>query len=155
MILVRRSLHAFSGRFVRFHDACIFCLALLFNATGLLVLLTSSLAKHCRWHQNFQLSARILHDILEFFIIWINEIPRNFQVFSRFGFSIVHFCLSLRFEASDLRFHISGHALLRSFVSSSVSSDYENPSGGLSFNKINVVKLVHASDNSRSSSTFQ
>ena len=33
--------------------------------------------------------------------------------------------------------------------------DHENPTGGFSFNKANLVKPVHASDNSRCPSTFQ
>ena len=41
------------------------------------------------------------------------------------SFSMIHFCFALRLDASDICFHISGHArcrVLRSFVSSSVSS---------------------------------
>ena len=51
-----------------------FCLALLFNAAGLPVLLASSFAWHCSWHRNFQLSTLVFHDILEFFTSWINEV---------------------------------------------------------------------------------
>ena len=39
-----------------------------------------------------------------------------------FGFSMAHFCFALRFATSDICFHISGHRVLRSFVSSQVSS---------------------------------
>ena len=37
----------------------------------------------------------------------------------------------------------------------SLLPDHENPSGGLSFNNMNPVKPVHASDNSLSPSLFQ
>ena len=91
-----------------------FCLALLFNAAGLSVLLASSFARHCSWHQNFQLSTRVFHDILEFFTSWINEVnttqfssivkPRFFDcplllffAFRRFRYIFPHrqFCFPL------------------------------------------------------------
>ena len=60
--------------FISLDNASVFRLAMLFNATGFHVLLTLKFARHCGWHRNFQLSTRILHDIFEFFIIWINEV---------------------------------------------------------------------------------
>ena len=63
-----------------------------------------------------------------------------------------------RFDQSDICFHISGHTLSGlDFVCFLVSlpPEHENPSGGLSFNKMHLVKNVHASDNSLSPSTFQ
>ena len=88
------------------------------------------------------------------------NIPRNCLALSSFGFSMAHFCfaLRLRFDASDMCFHISGHTLSGLEVVCflvSLSPDHVYPSGGLSFNKINLVKPVHASDNSLSPSTFQ
>ena len=72
MILVRRSFHAFPHRFIGFNNASVFCLALV-NATGFPVLLTLMFARHCGWHQNFQLSTRIFHDVFEFLTTRINE----------------------------------------------------------------------------------
>ena len=88
-------------------------------------------------------------NVLEFLILRINEIM------SSFGISIAHLCFALRIAASIICLHISGHTLsgleivcfLVSFL-----PDHENP---LSFNTMNLVKPVHASDNSRSSSTFE
>ena len=39
----------------------------------------------------------------------MKEIPRNLLTLSSFGFSIDHFCFSLRFDASHTSFQISGH----------------------------------------------
>ena len=88
----------------------------------------------------------------------IKKIPRKLLALSSVGFSIAHFCFSLRFDASDICFHISGHTLSGLEVVCylvSLSPDHENPSGGFSFNTVNLVKPVHASDNSLSPSTFQ
>ena len=74
MILANRSFHTLSRRFVGLNNASVFCLALLFILTYLPVLFTMSLARHRSWHGNLQLSTCILHDIVEFFIIWSNEI---------------------------------------------------------------------------------
>ena len=96
MILVRRSLHAFPHGFIGFNYATVFCVALLFNATGFPVLLTLSFAKHCGWHRN-------LNSLRVCFMISMNssssgsmkKIPRNLLAFPSFGFSIAHFCFSL------------------------------------------------------------
>ena len=88
----------------------------------------------------------------------MKKIPRNLLSFSSFGFSIAHFCFALLFAASDICFPISGHRLSGLEVVCflvNLSPDHENPSGGLSFNKMNLVKPVHASVNSLSPSTFQ
>ena len=74
MISVRRSFHAFPHRFIGLNNTSIFCLAILFNATGFPVLITLKFARHCGWHRNFQLSTRIFHDILKSLIIRINEV---------------------------------------------------------------------------------
>ena len=90
---------------VGFNKKIVFRLALLFNATSPPVLLESGFARHCSWHQNFQLSTRILHDTFEFSIIRINEVDTT-----QFS-SIVKrpLCFSLRSDASDTPFQISGH----------------------------------------------
>ena len=93
-----------------------------------------------------------------FFMVCLNssssgsmkKIPRNLLASSSFGFSMVHFCFAFRFDASDICFHISGHTSSgREVVYFLVSLllDQVYPSGGLSFNRINLVRLVHASDN--------
>ena len=103
------------------------------------------------FNEHFSLYARIRHRRDQ-------KIPRNLLALSSFGFSMIHFCLCLRFDVSDICFHISGHNLSGLEVVCflvNLSPDHENPSGGLSFNKMNLVKSVHASDNSLSPSTFQ
>ena len=108
----------------------------------------------------------ISHFLRAFFMMFLKssssglmkKIPRNFPALSSFGFSIAHCCFAFRFDASDMCFHISSHTLSGLEVVPflvSLSLDYENPTGGLSFNEINLVKPVHASDISRSASTFQ
>ena len=75
-------------------------------------------------HRNVQLSAHIFQNLLEFFVSGINEIPRNFQALSSFGFWIAHICLSLRFDASDIAFQISSQKkglVWRSFALLSVA----------------------------------
>ena len=73
MTLVRRSFHALPRSFIGLNNASVFCLALV-NATGFPALLTLKFARHCGWHRNFQLSTRILNNILRFSIIKINEV---------------------------------------------------------------------------------
>ena len=88
----------------------------------------------------------------------MTKIPHNCLALSSFGFSIANFFFALRFDASDMCFHMSDHTLSGLEVVCflvSLSPDHVYPSGGLSFNEINLVKPVHASDNSRSPSTFQ
>ena len=101
-----------------------------------------------------------------FFMILLNssssgsmkKISRNCLVISSFGVSRAHFCFALLFAASDICFHISGHTLPGLEVVCflvSLHPDHVYPLGGLSFNKMNLVKPVHASDNSLSPSTSQ
>ena len=161
MISVRSYFHPDSHRFVSFNNTSIFCLVFSNCATSFPVLLTLSLAGHCRWHRNFQLSTRILHEILEFFIIWINEVKTTqFSSFVelRFFDSPLTLNLSLRFDASDISFQISGHRVSGLEVVCflvSLLPDHVYPSGGFSLRIVNLVKPVHASDNSQSPSTFQ
>ena len=98
-------------------------------------------------------------NFLEFFIRGINEInTTHFQALSSFGFSIAHFCFSLRFDASDISFQIPGHkesGLEVVCFLVSLLRDNVYPSSVFSSNIVNHVKPVHVSDNSRPSSTFQ
>ena len=74
-------------------------------------------------------------------------------VFSSFGFSKAHLCFAFFFAASDISFQISGHTSSgREVVCFLVSPlpDHVYLSGGVSFNRTNLVKPVHASDNSLS-----
>ena len=85
----------------------------------------------------------------------MKKIPRNCLALSSFGFSTAHFCFAFRFTASDICSHMHCQ-VLKLFVSIvSLLPDHVHPSGGLSFNRINLVKPVHASDNSPCPSTFQ
>ena len=83
-----------------------------------------------------------------FFIKRLNSSPSGSKnlALSSFGFSISHFCFSLRFD-------VSGLEVVCFLVS--LPPDNENPSCGFSIDTVNLVKPVHASDSSRSSSTFQ
>ena len=85
-------------------------------------------------------------------------ILRNLLALSSFRFSISHFCFSLPFDASDISFQISGHKETGLEVVCFLVTlllDHVYPSGGSSINKVNLVKPVDISDNSRSPSTFQ
>ena len=111
-------------------------------------------------HRTFQLSTSIFHYTLEFLIIIINEEKYHaiFWHFRALASRLPICCFALRFDASDVRSHISGHTLSCLEVVYCLVSlllDKVNPSGGFSLNKVNLVKPVNASDNSRSSSTFQ
>ena len=74
--------------------------------------------------------------------------PRNFLALPSFGFSIAHFPFSLRFDALDMRFdaseitcRISGHegsGLEVVCFLVSLHPDYVYPSGGFSFNLVNL-----------------
>ena len=88
----------------------------------------------------------------------MKKIPRYCLALLSFGFSMAYFCFALRFDASDICFHISGHTLSGLEVVCflvSLLPDHVYPSSGFSSSTVNLVKPVHASDNSRSSSTFQ
>ena len=107
MIPVRNSFHSNSRGLVSFDNTTIF------SPNTTLEFSTAvhwSLTRHCRWHGNFELPTSVFHDVLEFLILRINEVhPRKLLAWSSFGFSMAHFCFSLRLDASDLCFHTSGH----------------------------------------------
>ena len=119
----------------------------------------SYFAKHCCWHRNFQLSTSGCHCELEFFVVWFNEeYSSQLSGIVDLWFLDSHLCFALFFAASDICFQIPGHTLSgREVVCflKSLSQVHVCPSGGLSFNKMNLVKPVHPSDNSLSPSTFQ
>ena len=81
----------------------------------------------------------------------------NCLALSIFDFSMAHFCFAFFFAASDICLHISGHISSGREVDcflASLSTQQVYPSGGLSFNRTNLVNPVHASDNFHSPSTF-
>ena len=79
----------------------------------------------------------------------IKNIPLNCLTLSSFGFSMAHLCFAFFFVASDTRVHKSGQTSSRREVFCFlVGLTHVCPSGGLSFFAMNLVKLVHASDNS-------
>ena len=124
------------------------CLTIIPNATGFPVLFASGSAKHCSWHRNFQLSTRVFHNTLQFFISWIDG-------------SVYH-ANFLRCRASDSFRHICPNLWPQSvcpgsrlFSSQSLPRTMYIHPVVYSSNIVNLVKLVHVSDNSRSPSTFQ
>ena len=91
------------------------------------------------------------------FRFW-RETPRNLLALSSLGFSIAHFCCSLRLNASVISFQISGHKVAGLKVVCfliSLSPTMWTHLVVFSFNKENLVKPVHVSDHSRSPSTCQ
>ena len=69
----------------------------------------------------------------------MKKISRNWLALSSFGFSMIQFCIALRFDAWDICFHKSGHTLSGLEVVCflvSLPPDHVFPSGGLSFNEI-------------------
>ena len=151
MMFVYCSFWPWSHAFVGINNTSEFCLAISNTAVGFSTALYRYFARHCCWHRNFQLSTSGFDCELEFFIVWFNKnIPLNCLALSSLGFSIAHFCFSLRFNASDICVHISGHALSRREVVcflASLPADHVYPPGGLSFNKMNLVQPFHAPDN--------
>ena len=136
MIPLRYAFQSNSHRFVSFDNTSIFGLVFPNTAACFSAAIYWSFIRHCCWHRNFQL-------LRAFFIIRLNssssgsilKIPRNLLALSSFGFSMANFCFSLRFDASDICFHISGHTLSGLEVVCflvSLHPDSENPSGGLS-----------------------
>ena len=60
--------HALPRKFISVNNANVFCLVSSDGAAGFPATSAQwSFTRHCGWHRNFQLSTRILHDILEFF----------------------------------------------------------------------------------------
>ena len=92
-------------------------------------------------------------------IIWFNEEDTTYLsgIFELWFLDVAHFCC---FAFRCIR-HMLPH--VRPYIVGSWGCLFPReslpgpvyPSGGLSFNKINLVKPVHASDNSLSPSTFQ
>ena len=92
------------------------------------------------------------------FHVWNFSSSRTCLALSSFGFSIAHFCFALRFDASHICSHISGHTLSGLEVVCflvTLLPDHVYPSGGLPFKKMNLVNPGYASDSSRSPSTLE
>ena len=116
-------------------------------------------ARHCCWHWNFQLSTSGFHCELEFFVVWFNEeyssqfsgIVELWFLDSPSLFCFLFRCIGHKFP------HIWPYTIRTRGCLFPCKSPPGRvyPSGGLSFKKMNLVKPVHASDNSLSPSTFQ
>ena len=151
----RDPVHTLSRRLVGFDNGSVFCLALLFNAAGLPVLLASSFARHCSWHRNFQLSTRVFDDILEF-LHQLDQWGKYHAIFLHCEASVFRQPTFAFLCVSTLPIFVSKSLatkclVWRSFAFWLVSSQTRFfPS-----NTVNLVGTVHVSDNSRSPSTFQ
>ena len=85
-------------------------------------------------------------------------ISNFFRALSSFGFSIAHFCFSFRSAAFDISPYFWPQVIRPGFFFCLFVNrlpDHVYPSGGFSYNMVNRVKPVHASDRSRSASMFQ
>ena len=159
MTFMKSSFHTLSRRFVGFNDTCVFCLTIFRDAAGFPVLFASVFARHCSWHRNFQLSTRIFHDILEFFVSWINEVNTTqssgiVELWFLDGPLLLLFSFR-RFRQIFPSLWPQGVWSGGRLVFCQSVPDHVYPSGGFSFNILNLVKTVHVSDNSRRSWTFQ
>ena len=115
-------------------------------------------ARHCCWHRNFQLSTSGFHCELEFFVVWFDEeySPQLSGIVELwFLESPSLFCFLFRCIRHMLP-HIWPHIVWTrgSLFPVSLVPDHVYPSGGHSFNKLNLVKPVHASDTSNLQSVF-
>ena len=88
----------------------------------------------------------------------VKNIPLKCLALSSSGFSIAHLCFAFFFAASDMCFHIFGHTLSGREGVCFLVSLTRDPCVPIRWplgQKMNLVKPVHASDNSLSPSTFQ
>ena len=116
-------------------------------------------AKHCGWHRYSQLSSRILHGVFEFLIIRINEVNTT----QSSGVVELWFLDSpfLFFFAFRRIGHIFPNLRPHSVWSGGRLFSCQSPPGPCTSirvfrsKKVNLVKPLHVSDNSRSPSTFQ
>ena len=127
MTFMKSSFQTLSRRFVGFNIASVFCLAILFNAKVFPVLATLKIARHCGWHQDFQLSTSILHNILDFFICWINEVNTT-QCSSIVELQFVHSPLSLFSSLRRFR-HIFPHLWRQSVWAGGRLFSCQSPTG--------------------------
>ena len=73
----------------------------------------------------------------------MKQIPRNFRAFSRWSFSLDHFCFSFSLACFPIDFQSSGHRWSGLDVSCflvNLPPDHIYPSGGFSSNRVNCVK---------------
>ena len=154
MRFVSSSFQPWSRAFVGIDNTSVFCLAFPNIAVGFFTALYRYFCKALLRASEFPTFSQRL----EFFVVWLNE-EYSSRLSGIVDISIAHLCCAFFFfAASDINFHISGHTLSGLEVVcflASLHPDQVYPSGGLSFNKINLVKPVYASDNSFSPSTFQ
>ena len=154
VILVRFVSSFFWSRaFVGINNTSVFCLAFPNTAVGFSTALYQYFARHCCWHRNFQLSTSGFRRELEFFIVWFNkeyssQLPGIVELWFLDSPSL--FCLLFLLHRTHASTYLATHRLgERLFVFLvSILTDHVYPSGGLSFSRTNLVKPVHASDNS-------
>ena len=158
MIPIKYIFTSYSHRFVGIDNTSIFGFLFPNTAAGFTATIYWCFTKHCCWHRNFQLSTSVFMVCFNCSSSYSMKKRRSCLALSSFGFSMIHFCFALRFDAADITFHISGHTLSGLEVVGflvSLFPDHVCPSSGLSFNKMNLVKPVHAFDNFLSPSMFQ
>ena len=160
MRLVSSSSKPWSRAFVGINNTSVFCRAFPNIAVGFSTALDRSFLQGIavRFGASNFLRAAFIASLNSSSFGSIKNIPLNCLALSSFGFSIVHLCFAFCFAASDICFHISGHTLSgREVVCFLVRlhPDHVYPPSGLSFNKMNLEKPDHASDNSLFPSTFQ
>ena len=113
MIPLRYTFQSYSDRFVDIDNTSIFGVAFPNTAAGF------AAAIYMCFYNALLLASKFPTLYERFFKVRLNssssgsmkKIPRNCQSLSSFGFSMAHFCFALRFHASDICFHISGHTL--------------------------------------------
>ena len=158
VIPVRHTFQSYSHSFVGIDNTRIFGLAFPNTAAGFSAAIYWCFTRHCCWYRNSQLPAAVFHDVLEVLVLRSTEedttwLPGIIELW------FLDSPLSLRFAFRCIR-HMLPHIwpyIVGSWgcLCPRLSPDHVYPSGGLSFNKMNLVKPVHASDNSLSPSTFQ
>ena len=132
-----------------------FCLAFPNIAVGFSTALYRYFARHCCWHRNFQLSPSGFHCELDFFVVWFNEeYSSQLSGIVELWFLDSHLCFAFFFAASDICFHKSGHTSSGREVVCFLVSLRTGPwcirLVAFLVNKTNLVKVVHAYDNSSS-----
>ena len=151
MRFVASSFLPWSRAFIGINNTIIFRLAFPNVAVGFSTALYRFFARPCCWHWNFQLSASGFHRELEFFVVWLSEEyssqfsgivkPWFLDSPSLFGFP---FCC-IRHMLPHIWLYIVGSW---GCLFPRQSQDHVYHSSDLSLNIRNLVKPVHASDNS-------
>ena len=161
MILMRfvsSSFQPWSRALVGINNTSIFGLEFSQYCGGFPIALYLHFARHCCLHRNFQLCTSGFRCELQFFVAWFNEeyssqlsgIVELWFLDSPFLFCFLFRCVRHMLP------HVWPHIVWTRgclFPCKSLTGQVY-PSGGLSFNKMNLVKPVHGSDNSFSPPTF-